>query len=1281
MKKIKIIYDCPKIYFFYVAIFLLITYIRTFSNFKPFNLLSNYVVLITDEGILKYNPSSNTHQNVVPSNAISSQNDQNYISFAQFNLDDGGYVICRLNQYIYILDKDLNSHMYFEISEIKDSYCVINPYKTIQGDITIIISYINGDQKMRLLMYKLNINDSNNLYELIHEATFQTINEYRMDQNILNKAISCELMINNNTNTILTCFVVDQQTNIISGMIINPENLLRIYFSQNLIKTKITSIIKSSVNPNKIYCLICLIDNDSYLNCLLYNSLTNNLSNMIKIFDKCQLYSYNMGVLYTKEKQEYSAFCSTNDQKMNLVKFDVNFNIKNTDNENDKCYINFSIQDDVCQTIYSFYFLYADAGKNYYIYRVCSYNNKYILNLLTVTDACNNKINATGFNINNFIISTLPLSSIVSTVMRESTVPTSLTTEINIENISTSFTTIPTSVLITTSFSTAIISTTSISFPSTIQEPLSSVIELSSTFISYSTILEPLTSILKIPSTFTSISTIQEPLSSMLYLPSTSISTSTIQESLSSTNPILSTLNESPSTLLFIPSTISSSAIYSSCPILSDSSLMPTNTSTLSFTTVIKESFTTYLASNHSLYNNESFINFYLNGDIWKGEINETKEDLEQYLDEIMKEIDIGKKYEINGNDYNITITPLNDIDSFKSTFVDFSACEEILRNEYKLSQDEILTILQIEINKMNDKALTNQVEYALYNEIRQKLDLSYCNNVDIKITYDIKNDSLLNKTMISYFSDLGIDIFNNKDSFFNDLCHPFSISNSDIILKDRLSDLYQNYSLCDDGCEYDIINIQNMSVTCTCQIKTEIKTEVSQLNFGTIVQSTFKDSNIGVIRCYNLVFNIKNKLHNYGFLVFLFFIIIHIICFVCYFIVGIKLITSFVFKEMQKNHYNARINNPIKKKKIKILKMKNKIEDISNSVINEHNSRVIINEGKEIKKKKSANKKNKKNKKKSKKHSPIIIFNCKYNNNYYKCNNNKTVNDKSKKNLTKIKFGITKLNKEGKFPGYYNLIQINANNSLKNKPPKSLYILDNYSYEEAIKYETRDFWRIYFIFLLSKENILNTFFFKSPLESQQIRISIFILNYSCDFALNALFYFNEKISDKYHYEGDSLYLFTFVNNVTIYIFSIVVSYSLVKSLNLLTNSKEAIKALFREEEQKMRKNKNYKVDPNKKKIIVKSLLKIFRVMKIKILIYIIIEFLMVSFFLYFITAFCEVYKNTQILLLYDSFISFLISIPFELLISFIESLIYVISIKVNIKFLYSLVLFLYNLG
>ncbi len=212
----------------------------------------------------------------------------------------------------------------------------------------------------------------------------------------------------------------------------------------------------------------------------------------------------------------------------------------------------------------------------------------------------------------------------------------------------------------------------------------------------------------------------------------------------------------------------------------------------------------------------------------------------------------------------------------------------------------------------------------------------------------------------------------------------------------------------------------------------------------------------------------------------------------------------------------------------------------------------------------------NKTSKKKSiKKKQNIFIFNYKYNNNYYKENNNSSKIILKKKNIkkqSKSKAKTTKLNIEKKFPGYYNLIQIDANNCKNNKPPDSNYILDNYNFEEAIKYESRDFWRIYFICLLSKENILNTFFFKTPLESQPIRISLFLFSYSFDFALNALFYLNEKISDKYHYEGDSLYLFIFVNNLTITIFSTLFSYLLVKILNLLTNIKKSIEYSLKEE-------------------------------------------------------------------------------------------------------------------
>ena len=191
------------------------------------------------------------------------------------------------------------------------------------------------------------------------------------------------------------------------------------------------------------------------------------------------------------------------------------------------------------------------------------------------------------------------------------------------------------------------------------------------------------------------------------------------------------------------------------------------------------------------------------------------------------------------------------------------------------MTKDEILTILQIEIDKMNEKALTNQIEYEVYNEQKKRLNLSYCQNVEIKIIYDIRNQSLHNQTMIAYYSDLGIDIFNSNDSFFNDICYPFSISNSDVILEDRVSDIYQNFSLCDSGCEYDEIDITNLSITCSCQVKTEMDIKVPEPAFGKIFRSTFEDSNFGVIKCYNLVFRFESKFQNIGFLASLFFFLL----------------------------------------------------------------------------------------------------------------------------------------------------------------------------------------------------------------------------------------------------------------------------------------------------------------------------------------------------------------------------------------------------------------------
>ena len=653
-----------------------------------------------------------------------------------------------------------------------------------------------------------------------------------------------------------------------------------------------------------------------------------------------------------------------------------------------------------------------------------------------------------------------------------------------------------------------------------------------------------------------------------------------------------------------------------------------------------------------------------MENDIMKAKINVEKEELEEHLDSIIKQVDIKKRYEINGDDYNITITSIDDIDDFKSTYADLSICEQILRKVNNISEDRILTILQIEIDKLNSQSLTNQVEYAIYDDEKNKLDLSCCKNTPIIVTYEIKEASVLNQSMIEYFSDMNIDIFNIKDSFFNDICYSFSTDYSDIILKDRILDIYQNYSLCDNECEYDKINIENMTVVCSCEVKTEINTEVTEPKFSKMIEDSFANSNIGVIKCYKLVFNLKNKNKNIGFIIFLFLFIGNIICIIFYLFTGIGAIKLFVYKEMNKYNYLLRVSNPKKKK----LNEKYNKSSVISSFINNNSSMELKNKYFGLKKMESIkNKLNKKN-------NSIIIFNYKSNNKYYNIKNN--INNSLIYN-SKIK--SKKKEKNNFCPGYYNLIWMNANNSSKKNPPESKYILDNYSYEDAIKYDKRSFWRIYYICILSIDNIISAFIFQNPLENRFIRLSLFIFNNASDFALNALFYLNIKISDKYHYQGDNLYLFILVNNFVISLFTTLIYYFLGIFLYFLTNSTDSLENIFRKEEKLLRKSEKYKVNKNQKKVIFKSVLEQFKKLKIKLIFYIIIELLLLLFFFYFVTAFCEVYKNTQASWIFDSALSFILSIPLELIISLFISSLYLTSIKYQIKFIYNIVIFIYR--
>ena len=670
-----------------------------------------------------------------------------------------------------------------------------------------------------------------------------------------------------------------------------------------------------------------------------------------------------------------------------------------------------------------------------------------------------------------------------------------------------------------------------------------------------------------------------------------------------------------------------------------------------------------------------------------------------------MEDYDIGKIYEIFGNDYNIKISPIN-TNKYKniSTYIDFLNCENILRTKNGLSSSNILTTYQIEIDNPNEQMLINNLQYEVYDENKIKLDLSDCQNEIIKINYKI-NTSMINMTKVQYYFEQGINVFDIKDEFFNDICYPYSENDSDMILKDRVNDIYENYSICENNCEFDRINITLNMVTCKCNVKTKIELKVENPTLNQIVIDTFKYSNLAVIICYKLVFNFKNKLNNIGFFIFTILVLAHIPIIIHYLIFDISSIKKYIFLEMNKFGYWRHIVNPLKKanNKINVMKKNNKKNESITETKNgkkynknrEKKNKIqkflkskgskdefisfkksidsIMNSNKTLKEIKNNQKKfwNKKNNKisiinqniVSKKHYKIIT------NNYISVYNKNINNNKN-----------TKQNKYKPSPKSYSLIHIDANNTIRNISVESYILLDNYDYESSIKYDKRSFWRIFIICLLAKENIINILFFRTPLDLQALRICLFIFINACDLAFNTIFYSNENISEKYHYKGNNIFFFTIVNNIIQSLFSSIISLIIINVFQHMIESRGDFEDIFKNEEKQMRKNKQYKVSKITKKIILKDIRKIFIKLKRKIIIFFVLEFLMMLFFYYFVTAFCGVYKKTQISWIYDFFVSLLISFATEIFGAWILAIFYIISIKYKIKPIYQIVLFFYNL-
>ena len=729
------------------------------------------------------------------------------------------------------------------------------------------------------------------------------------------------------------------------------------------------------------------------------------------------------------------------------------------------------------------------------------------------------------------------------------------------------------------------------------------------------------------------------------------------------------------------------------------------------------------------------------------------------------------KIYFVKGLDYTMIFKNIltNYSQQFQFTSIDISDCVSLLSSEFN-PNTTIISILQIERDNPNSDSLTNIVEYKLYDENYTELNLTKCKDLKTVIKYHLKKNMPVDLNTVSYFSNFNINIFDSSHPFFNEFCRFYPDFEKDIIMEDRITDVYQPFTICEQGCTYinthveDIKN-ENVFFECECDIKNSINNKIppSIKQNENIEQLKKSTNNFQILKCFSLVFSSDDKINNLGFWIFTFVLGAHVPLWLHYINSGIKPIHNFILDVMTEYGYlaNNKKNNTKKVtmgkkgktgktgkkgKNIKKDSSKDKIIDKGINANNNHNNDINYkntsmpppknkNLDKKNEKKDEKNDKNTKKKKKSKtsrlsknnlinkngeKQLGIIGIEAKnknskktlnkhtqnnYNTIIFTSNeviNKKTGKKKKKLNKKDIDADNIKSDKSANLMNshsqyYYddndiddedykmekigiNLININVND-VKNrdiKPKESNKILNNYTYEEAIKYDKRSYCIIFYIFLLSKQIIFHLFAYKSPLELMSIRAFVVLFIYSSHLAFNALFYFNTHVS-KYYHSNEGLVEFTFNNNMGIIFLSSFLSFGFTVITTKLSNPTLCIREIFQEEEKKLKSDKKYTVTKKRKDEIMKKVEKILGVIKIKFLGLFIGEIIIMLFFWYYLTAFGHIYSNTQYNWILNCAISIVINFILEFMFCLIFAMLYKISISHKINCLYKFIMFLYN--
>ena len=1258
-------------------------------------------------------------------NQIASLDDAGYTNFAQFSEENNGIGIIAMKKILYILNNV--GKVKFEYEHKIDlggtKFFSIVPYIYKDNYYHFILGYINQNKKANLQYYFIDLPN-----ETLIIKGFYLFDENDDDRKSVeyNYGISCQFMNHKEYKIVLTCFY---QNNYPSPDIsaksfkLRNNNIEEIPDLKASYSETSSYCIQSATSLDKKNTLLCYIKNNYKLigYCAVYNIDDNSFyKNKEYISSQCQTDIYRIGVNYYKETKEYIFSCTSTQAQIYILKLDENFDIIHIEsNKNevqlviDECYNSYLYSillisdkytvfgDFYCYgekqitalysipTIYDPITIYSDleeislnddppiSSEFSYIFK----NEKSIVSTMISTSNLQ-KNSQQSTIISKFSTTTISfLSSSTFLNYHRTTTPSFSTSTILNSVQKTKFSTYMKMTTFQNSPSSNISTSGNISKSSLINTFKTFINSYSTNNNFYSTSLET-----KIYSSILTKNSYSH-ISSTIFDSSTDVSSSYSDENSNSESP--NPQNSTAEICHKSCETCEKSPDINSknCLTCRENFELNSNNNCLYkynyyFNQTIQEII--YLLANQYCpeelpyeiiltkeckedCTNEEFINNICKINHFSGNnINEITNKIRSLINE---SVDSNYDVVVDGNNivYEVTTTA-SDNEHYNISSIDFGKCEKTLKDFYTL---DYLLVFKIDI-QLND-SIPKMVEYEVYSPVtKQKLNLSLCENDDIDVYVPINLNENTND-LYDKMSKYGFDIFNENNSFYHDICLPFTTEEgTDATLSDRQNTYYNgSLALCESSCIYQNYNSTRGKAKCQCKIKQKF-TEIKTITYDKLDINTLFDiktiTNIELIKCFKLVFSKNGIYNNYGSIIIICFISIFLLLIILYHINERRSISSILRKALKANN----IETPPKKHKTthkSHLSPKFNIDSNNshrhlhsnnqknnnhsthrdphkhnNSQIpnHNHNNSDIHKKGKsktsitvrhlidkshqktiERKKTKKLSIKNKENKSmKPLKKKIIFKENDKYSRNIKKENNH------IKRTLSKKEIYNDVSIYPFKDKSYANeKTHCNENKILLND-----YELNNLNYKKAIYIDKRTYFQYYWSLIRTKHIILYIFLPSNDYNLVSTKIGLLIFSFCLYFTTNAFFFTDKTMHKIYENKG----IFDIVSQLPHILYSAGITIFINMPMRTLALSEKKLMDL--------------KEIKNKDKALKKSS-EIYRCLVKKFNLFFFTAFILLLFFWYYLAAFCAVYQNTQIILIQNTLLSFLFTLlhPFVL--------------------------------